>query len=104
MDRDDMKAAAERHLLSQGYRVVARDHATRWAKLDFVCRDGPVLVFVQVRDPRKVKPDQAEREGLARTAADFLANRGWWHFVCRFDVVVVTEGDLAEVRVVKDAW
>ncbi|MEW6049054.1 MAG: YraN family protein [Bacillota bacterium] len=102
MSEDEVQAAAEQHLLSQGYRVVARDYRTAWGRLDFVCRDGPVLAFVQVRDPRNAKPGEAEREALARTAADFLGNRGWWHFVCRFDAVVVSPDGWVEL--VRDSW
>jgi len=93
----------EDFLVSQGYQVVARDYSTPWARFDFICRDGPVLAFVQVRDARKAKVRKSEREALARAAAEFLGNRGWWHFVCRFDVVVVG-GNPPEVRLVKDAW
>lgn len=93
----------EDFLAAQGYRVVARDYSTPWARFDFICRDGPVLAFVQVRDARKARVRKSEREALARAAAEFLASRGWWHFVCRFDMVVVRAGDPPEVRLIKDA-
>lgn len=94
----------EDFLVAQGYQVVARGYSTPWASFDFICRDGPVLAFVQVRDARKAKLRKSEREALARAAAEFLASRGWWHFVCRFDMVVLKTTDPPEVRLVKDAW
>lgn len=94
---------AARRLEDLGYRIVQRGYATPWARIDFIARDGPILAFVQVRDARRARPRKAEREALARAAAEFLGNRGWWHLVCRFDAAVV-EGDPPQARIVKDAW
>jgi len=97
-----MKERVRRHLEERGCRVVAEDYALeRWGKIDFVVRDGPILAFVVVREPRRTRITRKEFEGLARVAADFLGKQGWWHFVCRFDVAVVS-GDPPAVELKKD--
>ena len=102
---------AARYLGQQGCRIVARNYRTRWGEIDIIARDGPVLAFVEVRRRgrrRLAHPAETvgvgKRERLARTAADFLGNRGWWHFACRFDVVTITEGEEPEIRLIRDAF
>lgn len=99
--RAGVDEAVAKCLEEMGYRIVQRGYATPWARLDFIARDGPILAFVQVREAKRSKPSRAEREALARAAAEFLGRRGWWHLVCRFDAAVVRGG---EIQVVKDAW
>lgn len=97
-----MKERVRRYLEEQGCRVVAEDYAVqRWGKIDFVVRDGPILAFVVVREPERARVTRKQLESLARVAAGFLGERGWWHFVCRFDVAVVS-GDPPAVELKKD--
>lgn len=108
-DRGEEVAAS--YLESLGYRIVARNYRTRWGEIDIIAKDGPVLAFVEVKrrsrndfgDPAEAVGKQ-KRERLARTAADFLGSRGWWHFACRFDVVAVSEGEKPEIRLIRDAF
>lgn len=109
VDRGEELAA--RYLEGLGYRIVARNYRTRWGEIDIIARDGPVLAFVEVRrrgSGSLAHPAETvgrrKRDRLARTAADFLSNRGWWHFACRFDVVTVTEGEEPRVQLIRDAF
>ncbi|MEW6546362.1 MAG: YraN family protein [Bacillota bacterium] len=108
---DPGEEVAARYLEELGYRIVARNYRTRWGEIDIIARDGPVLAFVEVRrrgagslaHPAETV-GRSKRERLARTAADFLGNRGWWHFACRFDVVTITDSEEPEVRLIRDAF
>jgi len=109
VDRGEELAA--KYLEGLGYRIVARNYRTRWGEIDIIARDGPVLAFVEVRrrgSGSLAHPAETvgrrKRDRLARTAADFLGNRGWWHFVCRFDVLTVTEGEEPQVQLIRDAF
>lgn len=46
---DAAETLAVRHLERHGLRVLARNFRCRGGELDIVCRDGRVLVFVEVR-------------------------------------------------------
>lgn len=68
------------HLERLGYRLVARNHRTRFGELDLVMADGRALVFVEVKTRRGTRPDRAweslhggKRERVRRMAAAFLA-------------------------------
>ena len=111
MPRDPGEDLAAGYLEGQGYRILARNYRCRWGEIDIIARDGPVLAFVEVRrrgSGSRVHPAETvamgKRERLARTAADFLSNRGWWHFACRFDVVTITEGGEPAISLIRDAF
>jgi putative endonuclease len=46
------EAAAESHLRTLGYRILARNFRTRAGELDIVALDGDTLVFVEVKARR----------------------------------------------------
>ena len=43
---------AARHLERLGYRILERNHRTRWGELDLVATDGGTIVFVEVKTRR----------------------------------------------------
>ena len=101
---DAAEDAAARHLESCGLRVLERQVAYREGELDLVCRDGEVLVFVEVRlrrHPRfgdgAASVDHAKRKRLALAAQHYLISR-WGSRLpaCRFDVVSVDAGGTIE--------
>jgi putative endonuclease len=83
-------------LRSKGYRVLYRNYLTERGELDLVCRDGEVLVFVEVRTRsseefgRPAESIDAGKQQSVRYAADryldLLDRRDFHH---RFDVVEV---------------
>ena len=89
--------AAARHLERTGLRVVARNVRSRQGELDLVCRDGDVIVFVEVKCRRATWGDapgaavswQKQRR-LARLALRYLKHHRLTAARCRFDVVAVT--------------
>jgi putative endonuclease len=106
------EAAAEAWLRRVGLDVVARGFRTRFGEIDLVARDGPVVVFVEVKtrtDDAFGRPSEAvtfgKRDRLARVAAVFLARCGWAERSCRFDVVeVVPVGESWRVTHIPDAF
>jgi len=90
--------AVARHLARRGHRVLARNYRTRFGEIDLVTRDGPALVFVEVRMRGKgarvsgtESVDAKKKARIARAAAHYLAAHGDVDAdsVVRFDVVGV---------------
>lgn len=84
-------------LRRRGYAVLDRRYRTRSGELDIVARDGPTLVFVEVKtrvSQRYGSPFEAltpaKCRQVAAMAADYLVRRRPSARACRFDVVAVT--------------
>jgi putative endonuclease len=85
-----------RELEARGYAIVARRYRQRGGEIDIIARDGPTLVFVEVktRDGHEFG-DAAEaitgwkRRRLARTAIDYMMRHHVPECPCRFDVVAI---------------
>lgn len=87
------------HLERLGYRLVARNHRTRFGELDLVVCDDTALVFVEVKSRRATRPGRpwenlhaAKRTQVRRMAAAFLAEVPDRPYAdeLRFDAVGVT--------------
>jgi putative endonuclease len=101
---DRAAEALDRH----GYRMVERNYRCRVGELDIIAREGPTLVFVEVRSRRTGDFGSAleavgwrKQRKVSRVAAHYIATRRPRFDTARFDVVAIT-GD--EVVIVKDAW
>ncbi|MBK8540013.1 MAG: YraN family protein [Ardenticatenia bacterium] len=90
------EALAAEHLLARGWVIVARNWRLKEGEIDIVARDGPSLVFVEVRSrgsgTRSGSPEESvgavKRRRLRLMAERFLlAHR--WDGPCRIDVVAV---------------
>jgi putative endonuclease len=85
-----------RELERRGYSIIARRHRRRSGELDIIARDGPTLVFVEVkaRDGRSFG-DAAEavitrkRRRIVRLAVDYVMRLHLRNVPCRFDVVSI---------------
>jgi putative endonuclease len=92
--------------------IVARGFRARCGEIDLIARDGPVVVFVEVKTRSHDgfgRPAEAvsarKRARIARVASLFLAKAGWGEQACRFDVVeVVPVGTRWQVRHIQDAF
>jgi len=89
--------AAARWLARAGLAVVERNVRFREGEIDLVCRDGDVVVFVEVKSRRPhwgEGPGEAvswdKRRRLVRLAQHYLQARRLDQARCRFDVVAVT--------------
>ena len=90
-DRGEREAA--RHLRSLGYRVIVRGYRTTQGEVDLICREGDVLVFVEVKSRRQGQPAEAvtpeKQRRLTLAALHFLKRHGLLEQPCRFDVVAI---------------
>jgi len=98
---------AARHLQEAGLHVLARNLRFPVGELDLICRDGDVLVFVEVRTRRnatQVHPLQTigrrKQRRLIRAAQAFLQEHDpGAQLACRFDVVaVLLEGEQPRIE------
>ncbi|HNR24935.1 MAG TPA: YraN family protein [Candidatus Bipolaricaulis anaerobius] len=103
MDGKRAEEIACQHLRSQGMRVVARNWRWRGGEVDIIARDGPTVVFVEVKaraDDAHGTPEEAvtrgKRDRLWRTALAFLG--GEPEVPVRFDVVAVGPHGLHHIR------
>ena len=96
-------------LEKRGYEVLAFNYRCRQGEVDLICRQGGVLVFVEVKyraDASKGNPLEAvgpaKQERVRRTAAWYLMKKGISQEVpCRFDVVGILG---KEIVLVADAF
>lgn len=89
--------AAERHLRSRGYRIVARRERGRLGELDLVAVDGRTVVFVEVKTRRSHAAghpaeavDADKQRKLTRLALAYLKRHDLLEYRTRFDVLAVT--------------
>ena len=80
----------------RGYAIVARRYRRRGGELDIVARDGPTLVFVEVktRDGRNFGEaseavTRLKRRRIIDLALDYIVRHRVIGCPCRFDVVAI---------------
>ena len=83
-------------LRRRGYAILARRFRTRVGELDIIARDGPTLVFVEVKARATARYGRgadavtwAKRRRLTRMAEEFILRSRLTRVPCRFDVVSV---------------
>ena len=86
-----------RELRRRGYEILARRYRTRVGELDIVARDGPTIVFVEVKTRTSAAygaPCEAvgprKQHKIWLMATDYLLRRGWHDRPCRFVVVAIS--------------
>jgi putative endonuclease len=94
------ETAAAAYLERAGLRVIERNVRFVHGEIDLVCREGDVLVFVEVKSRRAQWGDgpasavsALKQWRLTRLAHHYLKWRRLGEPRCRFDVVAVTVGD-----------
>jgi len=101
------------YLVGAGLRVLDRNVRAGRGEIDVIMRDGPALVFVEVRCRRSAKYGGAaetigpvKQRRLIAAAHRFLqAHRPYRDCPCRFDVVeILGEESDAEVKWIRDAF
>jgi putative endonuclease len=105
-----------RELRRRGYEILARRYRTRLGELDIVARDGPTVVFIEVKTRTSTTfglPSEAvtalKQRRVWLMASDYLQRQGWDSRPCRFDVIEVSmeQGGRARIEVIQaafDAW
>lgn len=95
---EDAEYRAGRWLEDRGLELVTRNFRCKLGEIDLLMRDGPTLVFVEVRYRKRhhfggslESVDRRKQQKLLRTAEYFLAlNRHYRDFPCRFDVMAAS--------------
>jgi putative endonuclease len=94
------ESEAERYLRWKGYRILARNVRSSGGEIDLVAQDGPVLVFIEVKARRTsafggavYAVHERKRTRLVRLAAQYLARHRLRQPACRFDVVLLQDGE-----------
>src|SRR3990167_2719009 len=87
---------ASEYLQKKGYKIEERNFRTRFGELDIICRDGEILVFVEVKT--KIGHDFGEPEEMVnrgklfqvkRMAELYLLQSIFKESPCRVDVVAI---------------
>src|SRR6476646_8056881 len=80
----------------RGYAILARRYRRRGGELDIVARDGPTIVFVEVKGRASLDYGAGgdavtalKRRRMAAVALDYLARNRLTECPCRFDVVAL---------------
>lgn len=106
---EDLAAA---YLCERGYLIVARNYRYRHLEIDIVARDGPELVFVEVKarssfrygDPEYFVTESKQRK-LRQAAEAYVQLQVRELIPCRFDVIAIAEREgRTEIRHLKNAF
>ena len=104
----DAENQAAQFLAGQGLTLVARNYRCRGGEIDLICRDGKVLVFVEVRLRRSsgiggaaASITLSKQRRLTLAAEHYLQKQGCSHCACRFDCVLL---DGQSIEWVRDAF
>jgi putative endonuclease len=101
-----------RELQRRGYAIVARRFRVRSGELDIVARDGPVLVFVEVKARAGRRFGNAaeavtfvKQRRLTQLANEYLIRHHVAECRCRFDVVSIHyEAGAPAIEIIQNAF
>ncbi|MEO1767500.1 YraN family protein [Thiobacter aerophilum] len=98
------------HLLAQGLSLVTTHYRSRFGEIDLILRDGPTLVFVEVRLRSSQRFGGAaasitahKQQRIIATARQFLASQKRLP-PCRFDVVLLGTGQPPTIEWLRNAF
>ncbi|MDX9706136.1 MAG: YraN family protein [Azospira sp.] len=102
---------AARFLTARGLSVLARNYRVRGGEIDLVCADHGTLVFVEVRLRRRgdfggaaASVTAAKRRRLVLAARHYLARTHRPEAPCRFDCVLLSGLNAADIDWVRNAF
>jgi putative endonuclease len=88
--------AAAKYLRELGYRIITRNFRVEMGEIDIIARDGPTLVFVEVKtrvDDSIASPDEQVNEHkqhqITKVAKLYMSRYGSPRPPARFDVVSI---------------
>ncbi len=99
---------AVQYLERAGLSMLVRNYRCRGGEIDIICRDGKVLVFVEVRLRRHAgfggaaaSITASKQRRIILAAEHYLARQGWHQCACRFDCVLL---DGQQIEWLRDAF
>jgi putative endonuclease len=101
-----------RELEVRGYAILARRYRRRAGELDIIARDGPTVVFVEVKARGGREFGDAveavtslKRRRMTRVALEYLVRHRLTHCPCRFDVVSIhMENEQPVIKLYQNAF
>lgn len=87
--------AAAAYLMARGLTLIARNYRCRGGEIDLIMRDGPDLVFVEVRQRAATSHGgaaasiTATKQARIRLAAQHYLSRHGLDLPCRFDALLL---------------
>jgi len=94
------------YLREKKYVIVARRYRMFRGEIDIIARDGPTLVFVEVKaraDESFGRPEEAVTPGkqrqIRKIARGYLLDNPAGDIACRFDVISILFGDRDTPRI-----
>ena len=95
-----------------GYAILARRYRTRRGEIDIIARDGPTIVFVEVKARESHAFGEAaeavtrlKRHRITELALDYIMRHRLSDCPCRFDVVSIHfEAGIPVVEVLRNAF
>lgn len=103
---------AEHFLVSQGYRIIARNYRTRFGEIDLIASEGRTVCFIEVKTRKNLNyglPCESisleKIKKFSKVALIFLQERKFLERNARFDVVsvLVKKGTL-DFELIRDAF
>jgi putative endonuclease len=104
---------AEKELTENAYHILERNYRSRYGEIDLVAKDGPYLVFIEVKTRSSASfalPEAAvnftKRQKISRTAQDYLKTHKLMNCDVRFDVVTIVgrAGEEKEIEIIRNAF
>jgi putative endonuclease len=93
-----------------GYEILQRNYRCKIGEIDVIAKHGDELVFIEVRSRHSAEAldpiysiNRNKQKKIVRTAQFYLSRFRVLPF-CRFDVVLVTLGDVPEIEIIADAF
>jgi len=99
-------------LTRRGYAILARRYRRRRGEIDIIARDGPTLVFVEVKARESHEFGEAaeavtalKRHRITQLAVDYIMRNQLTECPCRFDVVSIHyDGGVPVIEVFQNAF
>jgi putative endonuclease len=106
------EAIAMSRLKQAGYKIIDQNFRTRIGEIDIIAKDGPTIVFVEVKARRTSRyghPKQAvtpaKQRKISMVALEYLKSTGQNTAKARFDVVAVTAMSYdPKIEIIKNAF
>ncbi len=107
------ESLAERFLRHHNFTILEKNYRKPYGEVDLICRDGEILVFVEVKSARQ--PDFGPPESwvthkkqrqIAKAAMAYLLEKKQDNIDCRFDVIAISyyEDRKPEIVHIRDAF
>lgn len=106
------ESLASNYLRLSGYKILELNYRNRIGEIDIIARDGPVLVFIEVKSRKTARfgsPKNAvtpkKQVKISKTALAYLKKTGQLNSKARFDVVAIdARHNPPDIEVVKNAF